>query len=48
MKQKNKKAKKGLSDTALTEKYEAGKQPLLKPIKKMLNTKPANSLAKTS
>ncbi|MBL7691821.1 MAG: hypothetical protein JNM41_09515 [Flavipsychrobacter sp.] len=44
---KNKK-KAGLSDAELVAKYEAGKQPVIKTIKKMLSTKPMQVPAKAS
>lgn len=43
---KDKKQQKGLSDKELIEKYEAGAQPVLKTIRKMLNTKPQRPVVK--
>lgn len=40
MKHKDKKPTKGLSDADLIKKYEAGAQPVLKTLKKMLSSKP--------
>lgn len=48
MKHKSKKTQKGLSDAELVAKYEAGKQPVIKILKKMLDTKPPRSLVKAS